>query len=330
MKYIYLITFTGFSFYTFSQNSLEGVVMEQGSSVLVENAKITIETTSYSANSDANGRFLVDFDLPEGAHVATVTKKGYDTKMFLFELIDQKTIGADTIKIQVDKSERKRRNKVAKQLEKFKKNKENERQKKIKELLKSKNKNKRLAQSEKRKSNAVFGLFKRKNSSDEALEFVSSSESAGLMSKFSMILEVSPDLISNLKLYEFIDQWIETPYLLGGETREGIDCSSFTQRLYTSVFDMYIERTAQKQFDSKLTDKFLDLEFLHEGDLIFFSGSGRTNNAIAHVGVYLQNGKFVHSTSHVRDTGKNGVKISNLNHNYWKKRIVAAGRRVNN
>ena len=91
--------------------------------------------------------------------------------------------------------------------------------------------------------------------------------------------------------------------------------------------DDYIERTAQKQFNSADTKPFGDAVNLIEGDLVFFRAAGDPSDTIIHVGVYLGNNKFVNATSRNGQTGNSGVKISDLSDPYWKRRFFAGGRR---
>ncbi len=148
-----------------------------------------------------------------------------------------------------------------------------------------------------------------------------------LQVKYGKVLGIVPDSVTNINLYAFIDDWMETPYRLGGETEKGIDCSSFTQLLYGKVFDLYIERTAHKQFTSKELSRFRGKDYLKEGDLLFFQSLSNTDGYIDHVGIYLANDKFVHSTSYRGKSKKNGVQISDLRNAHWEKRFVAAGKR---
>lgn len=316
------------SFNCFSQNFFNGVVSEDGSSLKISGAIVSIEGTSSSEITDEEGKFSIDINLPSKEYVVSISKNGYETKFILIEISGSRNISLDDIKLSLNSAEKKRRKKIAKKLEREEKNK-----------TKLINKTLRLAKKEKDKRDKELerlkkSLSKNKSKNKKEVNFedasISSPLNANLVSKYSELLGVSNNKITNLNLYEFIEKWEGIPYLLGGETSEGIDCSSFTQRLYTSVYDLYIERTAQKQFDSKLTDKFQGKEYLHEGDLIFFTGVNDKKNVVSHVGIYLQNGKFVHSTSYKRDTGTHGVKISDLNHPFWKKRFLAAGRRIQN
>lgn len=95
-----------------------------------------------------------------------------------------------------------------------------------------------------------------------------------------------------------------------------------------NVYSFNIERDSKSQYRSRRTHKKgTSIKKLHEGDLVFF---GRSIGTISHVGLYLKNGYFVHSTSTKGNQGS-GVKISNLKNNaYWRKKFIAAGRRINN
>lgn len=148
-----------------------------------------------------------------------------------------------------------------------------------------------------------------------------------IQKKYGTILGMPPKKIENVPLFEFIDEWMNTPYLLGGNTKNGIDCSYFTQYIYHDVYGNLIERTAQKQFDADDTNRYRGLHNLEQGDLIFFSTKGSKSREISHVGFYLGNNRFVHSTSRRGNSGGNGVQISNLKKQPWKRMFVAAGKK---
>lgn len=151
---------------------------------------------------------------------------------------------------------------------------------------------------------------------------------APIQRKYAVVMGLEPEKI-NIPLFEFIDKWMETPYRMGGETQNGIDCSFFAQYLFHDVYGNLIERTAQKQFNAPSTSKFLGQKYLVEGDLLFFNLEGSEFMPITHVGVYLGNDRFVHSTARRAANGKNGVQISNLKRKHWQKLFVAAGRKPN-
>jgi NlpC/P60 family len=139
-----------------------------------------------------------------------------------------------------------------------------------------------------------------------------------LQRKYAAYLKVQPEQISNIRLYQFIDQWLNTPYLWGGSSKKGIDCSSLIQQLLQDVYNINIPRTSVDQFFTQWIDKFGSTQYLSEGDLVFF----RTNKekVVSHVGLYLSNRMFVNSSS------SKGVSIANLDDPYWKKMYVGAGR----
>jgi cell wall-associated NlpC family hydrolase len=104
-----------------------------------------------------------------------------------------------------------------------------------------------------------------------------------------------------------------TPYLWGGTTPQGFDCSGFTQYVYKNYFNTVIPRTAAQQAAAAI-----QTNNPRPGDLVFFTHPGQ-NNAIKHVGIYYQDGKFIHSGS------SNGIEIADLNNNYYKTRFVKFG-----
>ncbi|MEP7277793.1 MAG: C40 family peptidase [Bacteroidota bacterium] len=139
-----------------------------------------------------------------------------------------------------------------------------------------------------------------------------------LQKKYAAYLNVAPEQISNIRLYEFIDHWLYTPYLWGGTTKKGVDCSSLIQQLLQNVYNITIPRTSVDQFFTDWIDKFGSTQYLSEGDLVFF----RTNKekVVSHVGLYLGNRMFVNASS------SKGVSIANLDDPYWRKMYVGAGR----
>lgn len=131
---------------------------------------------------------------------------------------------------------------------------------------------------------------------------------------YSEKLGISETNIKNEKLYRFIDEWYGVKYVFGGKDKNGIDCSALVSTLYANVFNKTISSTTKSLRDEALKIKESDLK---EGDLVFFITDGRK---ISHIGVYLQNHKFLHASS------KKGVMISDLNEPYFKNNFHSAGR----
>lgn len=136
-----------------------------------------------------------------------------------------------------------------------------------------------------------------------------------LQCKYSSMLGVGLEMISNFPLYQFIDTWYGVRYKIGGNDMSGIDCSAFVQKLYEEVYAATIQRSSADQY--KTCQPIENLEDLKEGDLVFFK---RGRRRISHVGVYLGNNYFIHSST------SQGVTISNLNETYWRKLFFSAGK----
>jgi lipoprotein Spr len=131
---------------------------------------------------------------------------------------------------------------------------------------------------------------------------------------FSQIMGVALSATSNLKLYQFVYDWIGTPYRLGGETKKGIDCSGFAFELYNKVFSTLIGNNSRNIFSMVNP---ISKDELKEGDLVFFKIGSRS---ITHMGVYIGNNKFAHASS------SKGVMISDLDEDYWRRYYYKGGR----
>ncbi|NLR58939.1 hypothetical protein HGH93_12565 [Chitinophaga polysaccharea] len=132
--------------------------------------------------------------------------------------------------------------------------------------------------------------------------------------KYAQLLDVPVEDVLNYKLYNFIEDWWGTPYRLGGKTKDGIDCSGFVNTLMNTVFQMGLTGNSTNLYTQV---KRLPVHDLHEGDLVFFKIH---HKRISHVGIYLENDKFVHAST------SNGVMISDLKEPYWKKYFAGGGR----
>ncbi|HWJ91588.1 MAG TPA: C40 family peptidase [Flavisolibacter sp.] len=133
-----------------------------------------------------------------------------------------------------------------------------------------------------------------------------------LQFKYALLLNLEVEQIQNLSLFRIIDEWMGTRYKLGGSSKDGIDCSALMQILFSSLYAVTLPRTAREQFGFS---RRISRTELKEGDLVFFNTVG----GVSHVGMYLQNNKFIHASS-------NGVTISDLYEDYWLRRFVGVGR----
>ncbi len=147
-----------------------------------------------------------------------------------------------------------------------------------------------------------------------ANEFGSTIETCSpLQFKYAQLMNVDVESVTNLTLYNFIEEWWATRYHYGGTTRNGIDCSAYSGALLSQVWGLKTPRTARAMYS--VAEK-IEKENLKEGDLVFFN----TRGGVSHVGVYLGNGFFTHAS-----TG-NGVTINNLDENYYRSKFIIGGR----
>lgn len=109
-------------------------------------------------------------------------------------------------------------------------------------------------------------------------------------------------------------KYLGVPYVWGGETPSGFDCSGFVQYVYKQ-HGISISRTT---YDQVKQGVHVDKNNLQPGDLIFF------NNA-NHVGMYVGDGQFIHAPS----TG-DVIKISSLSSNYYTQNYYEARRYTKN
>ncbi|MDB5002151.1 MAG: glycoside hydrolase [Mucilaginibacter sp.] len=129
----------------------------------------------------------------------------------------------------------------------------------------------------------------------------------------SQIMHVAVSATSNLKLFNFVYDWIGTPYRFGGNTKKGVDCSAFTKQLYDQVFNLDIKRNSRDIFSMVSPVSKDDLK---EGDLVFFKIHSRS---ISHIGIYLGNSRFAHASL-------KGVAISSLDDAYYSRYFYKGGR----
>ncbi|MGP8215819.1 MAG: C40 family peptidase [Bacteroidia bacterium] len=135
--------------------------------------------------------------------------------------------------------------------------------------------------------------------------------------KYAAKLGVNTTDISNYPLYSFIDSWYGAPYHYAGHSKSGVDCSDFVSILYQQVYGKSLSGTASDMCEQCASVKKSKLQ---EGDLVFFKINSKN---ISHVGIYLQNNKFIHASVH------SGVVISDLDETYYKEYYYKAGRLKN-
>jgi cell wall-associated NlpC family hydrolase len=112
---------------------------------------------------------------------------------------------------------------------------------------------------------------------------------------------------------DVLSPWVGTPYLLGGNSKRGVDCSGFTSSVYMEKEKKSLPRTSIDQFKSGIS---VDRGSLAIGDLVFFGEKG----TVSHVGIYTGSENFIHAST------SKGVTVSPLDDSYWKPRYMGARR----
>ncbi|HTR82612.1 MAG TPA: C40 family peptidase [Bacteroidota bacterium] len=126
----------------------------------------------------------------------------------------------------------------------------------------------------------------------------------------------TPGKIDDQKMMDVILSYLGTPYVWGGDSKSGIDCSAFTNAVYDQSINVQLPRTTADQV--KL-GKPISRDELKFGDLMFFNTTG-TNPS--HVGIYIGDDLFAHASEAF------GVTISSIESSYYKKRYTEARRIV--
>jgi cell wall-associated NlpC family hydrolase len=106
------------------------------------------------------------------------------------------------------------------------------------------------------------------------------------------------------------------PYRRGGNSIEtGFDCSGFVRAIYEQTIGLLLPRRAKEQ---AAATEAIDKKDLQPGDLVFFNTMKR---AFSHVGIYVGEGKFIHSPKPGAQ-----VRVEDMGGSYWQRRFNGARR----
>ena len=119
---------------------------------------------------------------------------------------------------------------------------------------------------------------------------------------------------TQVKLMQFAARYLQSPYLWGGRTPAGIDCSGFSQIVFKSV-GVNLPRDASQQVICGSTVDFV--QEARTGDLAFFQNDA---GYIVHVGIVCDAGRIIHASGRVRidtldDTGIYSAEYKKYTHN---------------
>lgn len=130
-----------------------------------------------------------------------------------------------------------------------------------------------------------------------------------------MAQENAPKQTSSSSLEQLAKSWIGTPYVYGGSSKSGTDCSGYVMQIYKSHYGISLPHSASQMYDDSRGSS-VSRGSLQEGDLVFFGSFWK----IDHVGIYLKGDRFTHASS------SRGVMISPMSDNYWRPKYQGARR----
>ena len=116
--------------------------------------------------------------------------------------------------------------------------------------------------------------------------------------------------------------FLGTPHSSGGLSKSGIDCSGLVYKSVNSHSSNELPRVAQEM--ARCGTIISNLNDLIKGDLVFFTRTYNTSKFITHVGIYLGNNNFIHTSS------SKGVSINSIRgSSYWESKFVYCTRILN-
>jgi len=136
----------------------------------------------------------------------------------------------------------------------------------------------------------------------------------GLLARIDQVRQTATDKASELVFTAL--GFLGVPYRRGGNTAEtGFDCSGFVKAMYEQTVGLILPRRAEQQ---AATTQKIERSELQPGDLVFFNTMRR---AFSHVGIYVGEGKFIHSPKPGAE-----VRVEDMGVSYWNRRFDGARR----
>ncbi|AZV42821.1 C40 family peptidase [Peribacillus asahii] len=117
---------------------------------------------------------------------------------------------------------------------------------------------------------------------------------------------------SSTELVKEAKKYVNVPYVWGGSTPKGFDCSGFLQYVFKESSNTTLPRTV-----AEIYKEGTKVSTPKVGDVVFFE---TYKPGASHAGIYIGNDQFIHSSS------SKGVSITSMNNSYWKERYLGAKR----
>lgn len=127
----------------------------------------------------------------------------------------------------------------------------------------------------------------------------------------------TPQTASGTQILAKATEYLGTPYVYGGASPSGFDCSGFVYYVY-GTFGISVGRTPEAQHSAGTV---VDKGNLQPGDIVLFAGTG--GSGISHSGIYAGNGQFIHSPN-----SRSTVSYSDLTSGYWSEHFYCGIRVV--
>lgn len=149
---------------------------------------------------------------------------------------------------------------------------------------------------------------------DNGCYYVNCQEESGETDILPCIAETEVEALQGTVEEQALDL-LGVPYVWGGTSPDGFDCSGFVQYVYGQI-GYTLNRTATNQLCNGLV---VTPEDMQPGDLVFFRNTMGDNSITSHVGIYTGDGRFVHASSR-------GISESSLDEPYYAERFLCARR----
>jgi len=148
--------------------------------------------------------------------------------------------------------------------------------------------------------------------------------SSQLSTKYLALIYISREAEEKIctKVEKNAKKLLGLKYVWGATGPNKFDCSGFTQKVYKTA-GIKIPRNSRAQAK---VGQYIEYENLQKGDMVFFDTNPKKTGRVNHVGIYLEDGKFIHASS-----GNKKVVITNFDKKrYYKNRFLWGRRIINN
>ncbi|USK32426.1 NlpC/P60 family protein [Bacillus sp. F19] len=153
--------------------------------------------------------------------------------------------------------------------------------------------------------NAVVNFQKAKGLKADGIAGVNTYKALGITKQASKsVVNSKSNLVDTAKKY------LNVPYVWGGMSPKGFDCSGYLNYVFNESAGKKLPRTV-----ADIYKQGVKVSSPKAGDLVFFETYKR---GASHAGIYLGNNQFIHSSS------SKGVSIGSMNNSYWSQRYIGA------